>query len=229
MGVESGMESSKPITLKLFKLRDREVILDCDLAALYGIPTKQLNQHVKRHAARFPEDFAFLLTHDEWKHVRELQSRSGHRSSRHAPHAFTEQGVMMLASMLRRRTSIPLSIEIVRAFARSRRSEYGLADLRLDEPPQAKGDDKRPTTYFIRSGPHGPIKIGVTTNFSKRFRGLALTSPVELLVLGTVPMNIERECHAALAKWRLHGEWFKPAPEVLAFIRQRLATRRRLN
>ena len=91
------------------------------------------------------------------------------------------------------------------------------------------GDKPGTVTYFIQAGTNGPIKIGVTTNFSSRFRNLETSSPTPLHVLGVVPTDIEDECHVTLSAWRLHGEWFTPCEEVLAFIRSKLPMRRSVN
>jgi len=144
---------------------------------------------------------------------------------------------MMVASILRGPRATRISIELLRAFARSRAGQivtaYGLGEI-LDEIRRAHEtkddlDTAREVTYFIQAGENGPIKIGVTGNFEKRFRGLEMMSPVALRILGVVPVDIEAECHAALANWRLHGEWFEPAPAVIAFIQQALPTKQRVN
>lgn len=242
MGVESQSDPvSQPITLRLHRVRGEQVILDGDLARLYGIPTKQLNQNVKRHSERFPPDFAFQLTLDEWRYVRDgAPKRRGRGGLGHPPYAFTEQGVLMLVGIMCGRRATAISIEILRAFAARRDGELesvwdwgnGLfTDLeRIELVEKALfGDEPGTVTYFIQSGTNGPIKIGVTTNFSSRFRSLEMSSPTPLRVLGVVPTDIEDECHVALHEWRLHGEWFKPDAEVLTFIRRRLPMRRSVN
>jgi hypothetical protein len=105
-------------------LRGQKVMLDSDLAALYGVATKSLNQAVRRNAERFPLDFMFQLTVEE---VRLLRSqtvtlkpgRGLHR--KYQPYAFTEQGVAMLSSVLRSPRAVRVNVEIVRAFVRLRR------------------------------------------------------------------------------------------------------------
>jgi hypothetical protein len=99
------------------------VMIDADLATLYGVPTKRLNEQVARNIERFPEDFAFLLTPRE---VTDLKSQIATSSSTHGgrrkrPRAFTEQGVAMLSSVLRSPTAIDVNIAIMRAFVRLRR------------------------------------------------------------------------------------------------------------
>ncbi len=98
-------------------------MLDYDLATLYGVPAKVLNQAVKRNRERFPDDFMFQLT---WEEVDQLTSRSQFvtlkqgTNLKYAPHAFTEFGVAMLSSVLKSKQAIQVNIEIMRAFSRLR-------------------------------------------------------------------------------------------------------------
>jgi len=97
-------------------------MIDEDLAELYGVPTKRLNQQVQRNRRRFPEDFMFQLTKEETKNLR-LQfatSRSGHGGRRSLPFAYTEQGVAMLSSVLTSDQAIEVNIAIMRAFVKLR-------------------------------------------------------------------------------------------------------------
>ena len=98
-------------------------MLDEDLAALYGVPTKVLNQAVQRNAERFPEDFAFLLTPQEVAILKSqiVTSSLAHGGRRKLPWAFTEHGVAMLTSVLRSPAAIEANIAIIRAFVRMRR------------------------------------------------------------------------------------------------------------
>ena len=105
-------------------IRGQKVMLDSDLAGLYGVPTKAFNQAVKRNLARFPEDFMFELTPDEAKSLRsqfvtlEIPGRGRH--PKYAPFAFTEHGVAMLSNLLRSDRAVKTSVMIVRAFIRLR-------------------------------------------------------------------------------------------------------------
>jgi hypothetical protein len=119
-------------------LRGRRVILDSDLAALYGASAKRLNEQVKRNAERFPADFAFRLTPAEFETLRsqiatpKLERRGGRRT---LPTAFTEHGALMAASVLNSPKAVEMSIQVVRAFVRLRRllaSHHQLA-AKLDE------------------------------------------------------------------------------------------------
>jgi hypothetical protein len=227
MGSQS---ASKTITLRLFELREQEVILDRDLAALYGIPTKRLNLYVKRHATRFPPDFAFHVTAEEWRDIKlRMPPRKGSGGHAYRPHAFTEQGVMMVASVLRGRRAVAISIEILRAFARARTGTFGELNRLASTPLQLPGEEPRVVTYFIQAGAKGLIKIGITTDFQSRLRSLQTSSPVPLRLLGVVPEDIEDYCHVALWEWRVRGEWFKPVTEVLAFIEEQLPPERNIN
>jgi hypothetical protein len=105
-------------------LRGSKVMLDSDLAALYGVETKALNQAVRRSAERFPPDFMFQLTTEEADLLRSQivtlkPGRGRHRKYR--PYAFTEQGVAMLSSVLRSPRAVQVNVEIMRAFVRLRR------------------------------------------------------------------------------------------------------------
>jgi hypothetical protein len=99
-------------------------MLDADLAALYGVPTKALIQAVQRNLSRFPADFMFRLTRDETEDLRSQivtsNSTRGRGGRRYAPYAFTEQGVAMLSSVLRSRRAIKVNVAIMRTFVRLR-------------------------------------------------------------------------------------------------------------
>jgi hypothetical protein len=104
-------------------VRGQRVMLDSDLARLYGVTTAALNQAVKRNADRFPEDFAFRLTDHEFQNLisQFVTSRSGWGGRRKSPWVFTEHGVAMLSSVLHSREAARVNVEIMRAFVRLRR------------------------------------------------------------------------------------------------------------
>ena len=119
-------------------LRGQKLLLDADLAALYGVTTKALNQAVKRNVSRFPGDFMFRLTGEETEDLNRSQIVTGsqkHRDPRYPPFAFTEQGVAMLSSVLRSERAVVVNIEIMRAFVRLRQLLASNVELsrRLDE------------------------------------------------------------------------------------------------
>lgn len=103
-------------------LRGQKVILDADLAALYGVSVKRLNEQIKRNAARFPSDFAFRLAQSEYRSLKSqfVTSSSGHGGRRKLPWAFTEHGAIMAANVLNSERAIKMSIFVVRAFVRMR-------------------------------------------------------------------------------------------------------------
>ena len=115
------------IRSKIYEIRGQRVMLDRDLAQMYGVETKVLNQAVRRNLERFPEDFMFELTKDEYNAL-EISSRSqivtlnNKRGTniKYAPLAFTEQGVAMLSSVLKSSTAIQINISIMRAFVTMR-------------------------------------------------------------------------------------------------------------
>ncbi len=111
-------------------------MLDDDLAMLYGVEVKVLNQAVRRNASRFPPDFIFELTHQEAVGLRSqtVISKKGHGGRRYLPHAFTEEGVAMLSSVLRSERAVRVNVEIMRAFVRTRRMVLDHKELsqRLD-------------------------------------------------------------------------------------------------
>jgi hypothetical protein len=125
---------------RILLVRAQRVMLDADLAALYGVPTKALNRAVKRNPGRFPGDFMFQLTKAEAEHLRRRSGTSSSASPRDAadgwggrrylPYVFTEQGVAMLSSVLRSRRAIRVNVEIMRAFVRLRTMAWSVAELR---------------------------------------------------------------------------------------------------
>lgn len=111
------------ITRTILVLRRQRVILDAELASLYGVPTKALNQAIKRNAERFPEDFMFRLTRAETEALNRSQFVTGsqkHRDPRFAPFAFTEHGAIMAASVLNSDRAVEMSVYVVRAFVQLR-------------------------------------------------------------------------------------------------------------
>lgn len=126
-------------TLRIRVVRGSRIMLDEDLAALYGVETRVLTQSVRRNSERFPRDFMFELTREEWAELRRLLgSEDAHGGRRRPPLAFTEQGVAMLSSVLRGPRAIAVNVQIMRAFVRIREIMAESADLshRLDEVEQ---------------------------------------------------------------------------------------------
>jgi hypothetical protein len=115
---------AKRVGSKILILRNQKVILDTDLAQLYGVPVKRLNEQLKRNPQRFPRDFLFTLTREEYKHLRSQNATSSsvHGGRRYLPHAFTEHGAIMAATVLNSKRAIEMSVFVVRAFVQMRQS-----------------------------------------------------------------------------------------------------------
>jgi phage regulator Rha-like protein len=112
----------KPVEPRILMLRGMRVIIDSELAELYGVRVKRLNEQVKRNAQRFPRDFMFQLSPNEQENLRSqiATSSSSHGGRRHLPYAFTEHGAIMAATVLSTKRAIEMSVFVVRAFVRLR-------------------------------------------------------------------------------------------------------------
>ena len=118
---------------KIYEIRGQNVMLDSDLAELYEVETKVLNQGVKRNSTRFPEDFMFQLTDNEYINLRTqivTSSLSNYGGQRYNPYVFTEQGVAMLSSVLRSEKAVQVNIAIMRTFVAIRQYAFGYKDLK---------------------------------------------------------------------------------------------------
>lgn len=106
----------------IFTIREMQVMIDSDLAEMYQVELKRLNEQVKRNTERFPEHFCFQLTADEYDYLKsQIATSSGHGGRRYLPYVFTEQGVSMLSAVLRSKTAIRVSIQIMDAFVQMRK------------------------------------------------------------------------------------------------------------
>jgi hypothetical protein len=105
---------------KIYLIRTEKVMLDSDLAELYGVETKRLNEQVKRNIERFPEDFMFQLTHEEFLNLKSQIATSSWGGRRKPPFAFTEHGVLMLSSVLNSDLAIKVNIQIMRVYNKVR-------------------------------------------------------------------------------------------------------------
>jgi hypothetical protein len=123
---------------KILLIRGQKVMLDRDLAELYGVATMHLNQAVSRNKDRFPDDFMFQLNHEEFENLISQIGISSWGGTRKPPRAFTEQGVAMLSSVLRSKRAVQVNILIMRAFVKMRELLASHKDLakRLDELEQ---------------------------------------------------------------------------------------------
>ena len=130
MTIKDSLIPLEYIEKRILLLRGEKVLLDADLADLYGIETKVLVQAVKRQRDRFPDDFMFQLSVEEFADLRSQSvTSSGWGGRRYPPYAFTEQGVAMLSSVLNSPRAIRVNIEIMRAFVRLRRMIYSHREL----------------------------------------------------------------------------------------------------
>lgn len=116
--------AEQKILNKIYAIRGEKIMLDEDLAAMYGVETKQLKRQVRRNIERFPKDFMFELTKKEFENLRSQIGTSNWGGTRYMPMAFTEQGVAMLSSVLNSKTAIEVNIRIIRVFTKLR--EYAL-------------------------------------------------------------------------------------------------------
>lgn len=137
------------IKSKIYTIRDKQVMLDGDLAELYDVETRVFNQAVKRNTKRFPESFRFQLTKEEYENLKSqivTSSLSEHGGRRYIPYVFTEQGVSMLSAVLNSRTAIEVSIKIINSFVAMRQfiSQNALIFQKFDHLEQKllKHDEK---------------------------------------------------------------------------------------
>ncbi|TXC81487.1 ORF6N domain-containing protein [Luteibaculum oceani] len=110
------------ISEKIYLIREQKVMIDSDLAELYQVPTKRLNEQVKRNRERFPADFMFQLNQFEWNHLKSQTATSSSRwgGRRSLPYVFTEHGILMLSSVLTSERAMSVNIQIMRIFVRIR-------------------------------------------------------------------------------------------------------------
>lgn len=157
------MPTPEELAQLVFHIRGEKVMFDADLAKLYGVTTKALNQAMTRNKARFPEDFAFRLTGEEFSNLRsqivttsagrsilrsQIVTSSLHGGRRRSPYAFTEQGVAMLSSVLRSSRAIEVNIAIMRTFVQLRRLMDSNRDLgRKIEALEKKYDEQFATVF----------------------------------------------------------------------------------
>ena len=133
---------------RIFIIRGHKVMLDVDLAELYGVKTKAFNQTIKRNLSRFPGDFMFKLDKDEYEELNRSQIVTGyqkHRNPRFLPYAFTEHGVAMLSSVLKNNRAVQMNIFIIRVFIKIREWILSNKDLeikvkKIEEKQKEQGD-----------------------------------------------------------------------------------------
>ncbi len=152
-------------------IRERQVMLDSDLSALYGVETRRLNEQVKRNIERFPDDFMFQLSKDELDNLKSQNATSSWGGVRKLPYAFTEQGIAMLSSVLKSNTAVEVNIRIMRAFVSMRRFIATNAQLfqrletieyhQLEMKQHQEVTDKRIDEVFKRLDAENPPMQGI--------------------------------------------------------------------
>lgn len=141
--------SVEVITAKIFVIRGRKIMLDRDLARLYEVTTKRLNEQVKRNLKRFPEDFMFQLTkHEKDELVAICDRLKTLKHSTAQPYAFTEQGIAMLSGVLKSDRAISVNIQIMRAFTYLRRMLLTNRDIRRKIEEMERKYDKQFAIVF---------------------------------------------------------------------------------
>jgi phage regulator Rha-like protein len=154
---------------KILLIREQKVLLDNDLASLYGVATMALNQAVSRNISRFPSDFMFQLTESEFKNLKFQFGTSSWGGTRKKPYAFTEQGVAMLSSVLRSERAVQVNIAIMRAFVKLREiisTHKELAQKLKELEYKIESHDEQITAIFeainqLLAPPQGPVrKVG---------------------------------------------------------------------
>jgi hypothetical protein len=147
------MQTLEIINNKIYVIRHQKVMLDFDLAFLYQIETKVLKQAVRRNIERFPEDFMFELTKEEFDNLRSQFVTSSYGGTRYMPFAFTEQGVAMLSSVLNSKKAIEINIAIMRTFVVLRNSILSLEEItnRVSEIEQKFPEIYKALNYLMDS------------------------------------------------------------------------------
>ena len=128
----NGIIPIENITGLIYLIRGRKVMLDQNLAELYGVETKRLKEQVRRNIERFPEDFMFELSKKEYENLRSQFATSSWGGTRYAPMAFTEHGVLMISSVLKSDKAVQVNIQIMRAFTKLRHLIFDNIELRRE-------------------------------------------------------------------------------------------------
>ena len=161
---------------RILIIRSQKVILDADLAEIYGVTTKRLNEQVRRNRGRFPEDFRFQLNREEFKILRsQFATSSEWGGRRYPPYAFTEHGAVMAASVLNSPRAVAVSVQVVRAYVKLREllaSDKVIKDIALLKQVASLhgkdiGEIKRILNYLIETPEKPKPQIGFTTKDDK--------------------------------------------------------------
>ena len=130
--MENNLTKNILVDDKIFIIRGVQVMLDSDLAELYGVETKRINEAVKNNIDKFPQDFLFELTKEEFANLRSKVSTSSYGGRRYVPKVFTEQGVYMLATILKSKVATEVTINIIRTFAKLREFALNYKDIVIE-------------------------------------------------------------------------------------------------
>jgi len=157
------------IAAKIFILRGKKVMLDSDLAMLYEVKTKRLNEQVIRNKKRFPEDFMFQLTEKEANFLRSQNATSNRGGRRYLPYAFTQEGVAMLSSVLNSERAIMVNIQIMRAFTHLRKMLLTNINLKRKIDEMERKYDKQFSIVFqaIKQLLEPPVEKKKTIGFHR--------------------------------------------------------------
>lgn len=165
------------VAQRILVIRGQKAMLDADLAGLYAVPTKVLLQAVRRNLNRFPLDFAFQPTNQEFRGLRSQFVTSSQGGRRHAPYAFSEQGVAMLSSVLNSPRANAVNIEIMRTFVRLREApasnstlaaKFGELERKIDTHDQAISGILSAIRHLMAPAPASGRPIGFVTPAEKR-------------------------------------------------------------
>ena len=150
------MNNLKKIKTMIYQIRGYQVMLDRELAVLYGVEIKRLNENVKRNIKRFPAEFMFQLTDEEWANLRSQFATFSKDTRKYKPYAFTEHGILMLSSILNSERAIDVNIQIMKIFVRMRHYTFSqsatneqIADLRKLLMLYIEKNDKRVNEIII--------------------------------------------------------------------------------
>jgi hypothetical protein len=141
------------ISQRILLIRGQRVMLDSDLAVLYGVATRRLNEQVKRNRSRFPADFAFVLSDAEYRNLKSQFATSSWGGRRKLPLAFTEHGALMLASVLNSQRAIELSVLVIQAFVQMRQFVQAHAEIssRINELERRLGTHDAAVANLIKA------------------------------------------------------------------------------
>ncbi|WP_289664017.1 ORF6N domain-containing protein [Flavobacterium panacagri] len=129
---DNSLLSEETISNKIYFIRGQKVMFAFDLAALYDVETKRLNEQVKRNSSRFPEDFMFQLSESEFENLKSQIATSSWGGSRTLPYAFTEHGILMLSTVLKSDKAIQTNIQIMRIFTKVRQMLLDTTEIKVD-------------------------------------------------------------------------------------------------